>query len=63
MHPLHANAWQELLFVFFDLDRFEVFSFENLAAIETFHVVHAIAPGDDLRAVMITGDWHKTALY
>ena len=44
---------------------FEVFSFENLAAVETFHVVHAIAAGDDLGAVVVTGGWclHKKLRY
>jgi hypothetical protein len=49
----------KLLFVLFHDDRFEVFSFKNLAAIETFDVVYAIAAGDDLGAVVVTGGLHK----
>jgi hypothetical protein len=49
----------KLLFVLFHDDRFEVLGFKNLAAIETFDVVYAIAAGDDLGAVVVTGDLHK----
>lgn len=48
-----------LFLVFFYYNRLKVFSFKNLAAIETFDVVYAIAPGDDLGAGMITGGLHK----
>ncbi len=52
-----------LFFVFhFDLHLFEVFSFENLAAVKTLHVVHAIPAGDDLSAVVVTGGLHKNVL-
>jgi len=50
-----------LFLVVLDFDLFQVFGFENLAAIETFHVIDAIAARNYLRAVVITGGLH-TAL-
>jgi hypothetical protein len=58
-----SAAVGKLLVVLFHDDRFEVFGFKNLAAIETFDVVYAIAAGDDLGMVVVTGGLHKTALY
>jgi hypothetical protein len=58
-----TSARRELLLVLFHHYRFEVFGVKNLSAIETFDVVHAIAAGDDLRTVVLTGGLHKTALY
>jgi hypothetical protein len=52
-----------LLLFFFDLHRLKVFGFENLAAVETFYIIHAVAASDYLGAVVITGGLHKTALY
>jgi hypothetical protein len=48
-----------LVLVLFDDDGFEVLGFKNLAAIETFDVFYAIAAGDDLGAVVVTGGLHK----
>jgi hypothetical protein len=50
---------RELVFVLFDDDRFKVFGFKNLAAIETFEVVYTIATGDDLGTDVVTGGLHK----
>jgi hypothetical protein len=59
-HPRgRSGAVGKLLFVLFDEDRFEVFGFKNLAAIETFDVIYAIAAGDDLSMVVVTGGLHK----
>jgi hypothetical protein len=44
-----------LFFFLFHYYWLEVLGFKNLAAIETFHIVYAIAAGDDLGAVVITG--------
>ena len=52
-----------LLFFFFDLYWLKVFGFENLAAVETFYVIHAVAASDYLGTVVFTGGLHKTALY
>jgi hypothetical protein len=52
-----------LLLFFFDLHWLKVFGFENLAAVETFYIIHAVAASDYLGTVVITGGLHKTALY
>jgi hypothetical protein len=73
--PLHANrgvrhfgsgdiregirTGGNLVFVFFDDDGFKVLGFKDLAAIETFDVVYAIAASDDLGVVVVTGGLHK----
>jgi hypothetical protein len=61
--PAARSAGGSVLVVVFYLDRFKVFGFKNLAAIETFDVIDAIAAGDNLGVVVITGGLHKTALY
>ena len=48
-----GDAAPALLVVFLNCDGFEVFGFEDLAAIQTFQVFHAIAPGDDLGTVVL----------
>jgi hypothetical protein len=51
------------LFLFFlDFHRFDVLSFEDLSAIETFDVIHAVSSGDDLGTIVIAGGLHKTTL-
>ena len=56
----HASAHVEaLLFFFVGFQGFQVFGLENLAAIETFHVVHAVSTGNDLGAGMLTGGLHR----
>jgi len=50
-----------LLVFLFHLDLFKVFSFENLAAVETLHVIHAVTAGDDLSAIVVTGGLHNSA--
>jgi len=50
-----------LFVVLFDLDLFQVFSLEDLSAIETLDVVHAVSPGYDLGAVMFTSGYHNNA--
>ncbi len=55
----------EALFLSFFLvgfEGFKVFGFEDLAAIETFYVVHAVSSGDDLGAGVFTSGLHKTRL-
>jgi len=49
----------ELLLFLFDFYRFEVLRFEDLAAIQTFHVIHAISSRDDLGAVMVASGQHR----
>jgi len=48
-----------LLVVVFDCYGFEILSFEDLAAIQTFQVLNAIAPGDDLCTVVLASVLHK----
>jgi hypothetical protein len=56
-------AWEDaaagLLFLFFDGYRFEVFSFENLPAIEAFHVIDPISSGEDHSSGMLTNGLHN----
>jgi len=53
----------EALFLFFlGFHGFKVFSFEDLTAIQTFHVVHAISSRNDLRAGVLTSGLHRTTI-
>ena len=57
---LAGDGQRELLFFFFfDGDGLEILSFEDLTAIQAFHVIHAVAPCDDLRAVVLASGLHK----
>jgi hypothetical protein len=47
-----------LFFVRFDGNRLQIFGFEDLFAIEAFHIVHAVAAGDDYRFLMLAGGLH-----
>ena len=50
------------LFLFFlDFHGFKILGLENLAAIETLQVLHAISPGDHLGAGMVTSGLHNSA--
>jgi hypothetical protein len=53
---------QVLLVVILDFHFFEVFGLEDLAAIETFHVVDPISAGDHLGAGMVTSGLHNRGL-
>jgi hypothetical protein len=51
------------LFLFlFNFDRFKVFALEDLAAIETFHVIDAVSSRNELGAGMVAGGLHKQRL-
>jgi hypothetical protein len=50
-----------LFFLILDFPLFKVFGFEDLAAIETFDVVHPGSPGDDLGARVLTSGLHNSA--
>jgi hypothetical protein len=39
-------------------DRLEIFGFEDLLAIEAFHIVHTVAAGDDYRFIVLAGCLH-----
>jgi hypothetical protein len=51
-----------LLFLILDSDLFEIIGFEDLAAIQALHVVYAVAPGNNLSAVVLTSGLHKARL-
>jgi hypothetical protein len=51
-----------LFVVVFNCDRFEVFGFEDLAAVLAFQVFHSIAPGDDFGTVVLARVLHKARL-
>ena len=57
---LHASARVGgLLLFFFDFDGFQVFGFEDLAAVETFHVVDAVSSSNHLGAGVVTSGLHN----
>jgi hypothetical protein len=47
------------LLFFVGFQGFEIFGLEDLTAIETFHVVHAVSTGNNLGAGMLTSGLHK----
>src|SRR5258708_9486628 len=44
----------ELLFVFVDRYRLQIFSFDDQTAVETFDIIDAVTPGDDFGAAVLT---------
>ena len=48
----------ELFFFFLDSDWLEIFSFKDLAAIETFDIINPVAAGQDHRAFMLAEGLH-----
>ena len=48
-----------LVFVCLNGDWFEIFGFEDLLAIEAFHIVHTVAAGDDYRFLVLAGRLHS----
>jgi hypothetical protein len=60
--PSPGVAAPALLVLFFNCDGFEVFGFEDLAAIQALQVFHPIAPGDDLGTVVLASVLHKARL-
>jgi hypothetical protein len=47
-----------LVFVSLDGDWLQIFGFEDLLAIEAFHIVHTVAAGDDYGSVVLAGCLH-----
>jgi hypothetical protein len=58
--PSRADA-ARLFFLFLDFHGFKVFRLEDLSAIETFHVIDSISPGDNLGASVLTSGLHNDA--
>jgi hypothetical protein len=53
----------EALFLsFLGFRGFKVFGFEDLAAIQTFHVVHAVSSSNDPGAGVFTSGLHRTTI-
>jgi hypothetical protein len=50
-----------LLFLILHFHGFKIFGFEDLAAIETFDVIHPVSTGDDLGARVLTSGLHNSA--
>ena len=48
----------DLLLVVLDFHWFKVFGFEDLTAVQTFNVVYAVSPGDDLSTGMVARGLH-----
>jgi hypothetical protein len=57
-----VRGFAGLFFVSLGGHRLEIFGFEDLAAIETFHVIHPIAACDDDGSLMVAGGRHKSTL-
>jgi hypothetical protein len=55
-----VEALFRFLFFLVGFQGFKVLRFEDLAAIETFHVVYAVSSSDDLSAGVFTNGLHKT---
>ena len=53
---------ENLFLVVLDFHGFKIFGLENLAAIETFHVIDAVSPGDHLGAGVFTSGRHNKRL-
>jgi hypothetical protein len=51
-----------LLFFVLHGDLFEVIGLEDLAAVQALYVIHPVAPGYDLSAVVFTSGLHKARL-
>jgi len=49
-------------FFFLDFRGLKVFRFEDLTAVQTLHVVHAVSSSDDLGAGMLTRGLHNATL-
>jgi hypothetical protein len=41
-------------------NRFKIFGFEDVSAVETFHIIHAVSTCYELGAVVIASGRHKT---
>jgi len=50
-----------LFFLILNFHGLEIFVFEDLAAIETFNVIHPVSPGDYLGARVLTSGLHNSA--
>jgi hypothetical protein len=50
-----------LFFLILNRDLFEIFGFEDFAAIETFYVIDPVSAGDDLGARVLTSGLHNSA--
>ena len=55
-------AGTELFLFILDFDGFKVFCLENLTAIQTFDVVDAVSPGNDLSMGVVASGLHKQRL-
>jgi hypothetical protein len=57
-----ADEAGKLLLFGLDRNRFQVFGFEDLPAIEALHVVHAVSTGEDDCSFMVAGGLHIQSL-
>ena len=57
-HQCKWDVTRELVFVRFNCNWLQIFGFENLLAIEAFHIVHTVAAGDDYRFLVLAGCLH-----
>src|SRR5580704_7623179 len=48
----------ELIFVCLYRNWLQIFGFEDLLAVEAFHVIHTVTAGDDYRSLVLAGCLH-----
>ncbi|MGA2133881.1 MAG: hypothetical protein ABSH50_16425 [Bryobacteraceae bacterium] len=53
---------EKLVVLFFNCNGFEVLGFENLAAVETFNVFHAVSPRNHFGTGVLASVLHKARL-
>ncbi len=61
MHLLPCYRTEGLFFLVLNFHLLKIFGLEDLSAIETFHVVHAVPAGNDLGARVLTSGLHNNA--
>jgi hypothetical protein len=49
------------IFFLLNFQRFQVFGLEDLAAVETFHVIDAVSPGQNLCTGVVANGLHNSA--
>src|SRR5438034_3062781 len=57
-HPLRTGE-EPLLFLVVNDYRLQIFGFDNQTAVQAFHIIHAVTPGDNDGAAMLTIEWYE----
>src|SRR5437867_1018222 len=56
--PLRTGE-EPLLFLVVNDYRLQIFGFDNQTAVQAFHIIHAVTPGDNDGAAMLTIGWYE----